>query len=51
MFGKMNTMMNPKIHFLQQFDEAGNFIEKSEEEIHTADPSLEIRYNFKEKDV
>ena len=36
--------------FLQQFDEAGNFVETPKEEIHTLDPSLEIRYNFKEKE-
>ena len=37
--------------FLQQFDAEGNFIEMSEEEDHTADSSLEVRYNFKEKDI
>ena len=37
--------------FLQQFDADGNFIETLDEEYHTADPFLEIRYNFKEKDV
>ena len=37
--------------FLQQFDAEGNFIEISEEENHTADSSLEVRYNYKEKDV
>jgi len=36
--------------FLQQFDAEGNFIEMSEED-HTADSSLEVRYNFKEKDI
>ena len=36
--------------FLQQFDADGNFIETPEEN-HTADSSLEIHYNFKEKDV
>ena len=37
--------------FLQHFDAEGNFIEMSEEEDHTADSSLEVRYNFKEKDI
>ena len=37
--------------FLQQFDAEGNFIEMSEEEDHTADSSLEVRYNYKEKDI
>ena len=36
--------------FLQQFDADGNFIETLEE-THTADPSVEIQYNYKEKDV
>jgi membrane associated rhomboid family serine protease len=36
--------------FLQQFDADGNFIETLEE-THTADPSIEIQYNYKEKDV
>ena len=36
--------------FLQHFDAEGNFIEMSEED-HTADSSLEVRYNFKEKDI
>jgi len=37
--------------FLQQFDADGNFIESREEENHTSDPALEIRYTFKDKDV
>lgn len=37
--------------FLQQFDADGNFIETLEEEQPTVDASLEIRYDFKEKDV
>jgi len=36
--------------FLQQFDAEGNFIEISDED-HTADSSLEVRYNYKEKDI
>ena len=36
--------------FLQQFDEAGNFIETPKEETYSSDSSLEVRYNFKEKD-
>lgn len=36
--------------FLQQFDAEGNFIEISDED-HTTDSSLEVRYNFKEKDI
>jgi len=36
--------------FLQQFDEAGNFIETPKEETYSSDSSLELRYNFKEKD-
>jgi membrane associated rhomboid family serine protease len=37
--------------FLQQFDADGNFIENSDEENHTTDSSIEVHYNFKEKDV
>lgn len=37
--------------FLQQFDAEGNFIEMSEEEDHTTNSSLEVRYNYKEKDI
>ena len=36
--------------FLQHFDEAGNFIETPKEETYSSDSSLEVRYNFKEKD-
>ena len=37
--------------FLQQFDADGNFMELNTEEDHASDPSIEIHYIFKEKDV
>ena len=37
--------------FLQQFDADGNFMELNTEENHASDPSIEIHYTFKEKDV
>jgi len=37
--------------FLQHFDADGNFIEVLEEEPPNEDSALEIRYNFKKKDV
>lgn len=37
--------------FLQQFDADGNFIEHLENDEHSTDNSIEVRYNYKEKDV